>query len=457
MSKNIELDNINLRVLLICDYRIDAGAAVVEHINAFMDYSIFDVYVYSNMGNISEDINLDNFDVVIIHYSVFVGMVHYFPPRTRRRLRSYKGLKCVFVQDDYRMVNNTIDALNEMQADILFTVVPENKIESIYPKEACGNMKFFSVLTGYFSNELKYIKSKPLSQRKYDVGYRGRVYPLWHGEAGREKYEIGKRFKKDAGKYGLKCNIKWNEKNRIYCVDWVNFIRNCKAVLALQSNAGVIDRDGNISLETEAFVDLTIKREGLFNALTSLLKKDSKYKEDISKLSIEDKEFFYYVKEKYFKNIDGNISLATISPRIFEAVALRTLLILYEGEYMGLLEPWKNYVPLKRDHSNMDEVVRALNDHVLCSEIIARTYSQIATDRTTSYPGFINLVDNTISKNKHLIKNVRVEKIERRNLFNVFKFSLPYHVKVNKYIDILSKVHRKIGKYIKGTSKNTRL
>ena len=443
MSRKIKLDDINLRVLLICDYRIDAGASVVEHINAFMDYSIFDVYVYSNIGNVSEDLNLDNFDVVIIHYSVFVGMIHYFPPKARHRLRSYKGLKCVFVQDDYRGTNNTIDALNEMQAEILFTVVPENKIESIYPREACDNIKFVSVLTGYFSNELRYIKPKPLSQRKYDVSYRGRVYPLWYGEAGREKFEIGKRFKKNAGKYGLKCNIEWKEKNRIYCLDWVNFIRNCRAVLALESNAGVINRDGSISMETEAFVDLVVKKKSLLNAFTSL------FKEDIFKSSIEDKEFFYYVKEKYLKDIDGAISLAAISPRIFEAVALRTLLILYGGEYMGLLEPWKNYVPLKRDHSNMEEVARALNDHVLCSEIIARTYSQIGTDRTTSYPGFISLVDNIISKNKHLIKNVRVQEIRRKNLFNVSKYSLPHHVKLNKYIAILLKVRKKIGKYIK--------
>ena len=49
-----------------------------------------------------------------------------------------------------------------------------------------------------------------------------------------------------------------------------------------------------------------------------------------------------------------------ISPRCFEAAALRTLMVMYEGEYAGILEAGRHYVELKRDHSNIDEVVSAI-------------------------------------------------------------------------------------------------
>ena len=62
---------------------------------------------------------------------------------------------------------------------------------------------------------------------------------------------------------------------------------------------------------------------------------------------------FYEIRDKFFKKEDGKISLNQISPRCFEAAALKTLMILYEGEYSGILVPWRHYVPLKKDHSNI--------------------------------------------------------------------------------------------------------
>ena len=47
----------------------------------------------------------------------------------------------------------------------------------------------------------------------------------------------------------------------------------------------------------------------------------------------------------------------TISPRHFEAAAVRVCQILFEGRYSEAMEPMVHYIPLKKDFSNLDEVL----------------------------------------------------------------------------------------------------
>ena len=37
-----------------------------------------------------------------------------------------------------------------------------------------------------------------------------------------------------------------------------------------------------------------------------------------------------------------------ISSRVFEAIASRCLLILFKGDYSGIIKPWKHYLPLEK-------------------------------------------------------------------------------------------------------------
>ena len=53
---------------------------------------------------------------------------------------------------------------------------------------------------------------------------------------------------------------------------------------------------------------------------------------------------------------EDNIPYRTISPRHFEASALRLCQILLEGKYSGVMRPMVHYIPLKKDFSNFDEV-----------------------------------------------------------------------------------------------------
>ena len=51
-----------------------------------------------------------------------------------------------------------------------------------------------------------------------------------------------------------------------------------------------------------------------------------------------------------------------ISPKIFEAIRLRTALILFDGSYSDVVKPDAHYIVLKKDYSNIDEVFERLED-----------------------------------------------------------------------------------------------
>jgi hypothetical protein len=53
-------------------------------------------------------------------------------------------------------------------------------------------------------------------------------------------------------------------------------------------------------------------------------------------------------------------------------------MIMYEGHYSGRMEAWRHYLPLKKDHSNMDEVVAVLRDSERCQKIVDTAFVEVA-------------------------------------------------------------------------------
>ena len=71
-------------------------------------------------------------------------------------------------------------------------------------------------------------------------------------------------------------------------------------------------------------------------------------------------------------------------------------MILYEGNYSGILEPWRHYVPLKKDHSNMAEVVAVLRDPSRLAEIVQCAYDEIALNPRYSFAAAVAAADAAI-------------------------------------------------------------
>jgi len=356
-----------LEILLLCDYRENIAATVREHIDSLIGFSRHHVRKVSILGDLPPRLELNHFDVVIVHYSLIACHNSYVSAQARATLARYRGLKAIFIQDEYRFVDATIAAMREIGIDLLFTCVPEPEIEKVYSQERLPGVTKVNVLTGYVPEHLLDRPVQPYAERPIDVGYRARKVPAWLGELGYEKYEIGRIFRDDAAQDGLMLDISFREEDRLYGDDWIEFVCRCRAMLGVESGASVFDFAGDIQRN----VDDHVRRNP----------------------GVE----FHVLKELYFADVDGKIGLNQISPRCFEAAALRTLLVMYEGDYSGRMQPWRHYVPLKKDHSNHAEVVAIIKDAARAGEIVEAAYRDVACNPQNTFRAFVAQFDEAVN------------------------------------------------------------
>lgn len=375
-----------LEILLLTDFDRRSAATIRDHIDSFAAFSRHRFLRLSIYGDMPPRMDLSRFDGIIIHYTLIACMDNYLSRATRARLRAFSGLKAMFIQDEYRFVNRTIAAMRDLGINLLFTCVPAPEIEKVYPAVALPGVTKMNVLTGFVPPSLLERTVAPLAARPIDIGYRSRRVPDYLGRLGREKWEIGERVAADGAKYGLVTDISCREEDRIYGEAWIEFVSSCKAMLGVESGASVFDFTGDIE---RAVADHLRRRP------------DAGFEE---------------LERLYLAEHEGKIRLNQISPRCFEAAALRTLMILYEGEYSGILAPWRHYVPLRKDHANMAEVVAVLRDPARMAEITERAYNEVALDPRYSYAGAVAEVDGAIEA------SVRPEMMSRKPPYSTFGF-----------------------------------
>jgi hypothetical protein len=338
---------------------------VAHHLESFHRFSRYDVSYVSSLAKCRYE--LDCFSAVVLHYTARVCHPGHIAKSWLDALRRYDGLKVLFLQDEYENVHLTWRTIADLELDVVFTCVPEESIAKVYPPEKFPRTKFVNVLTGYVPLDFDAIPpGPPMSERKTLIGYRGRNLGYWYGDLGQEKAEIGKRMKQACRDRGLACDIGWDESDRIYGDDWFRFLGSCRATLGTESGANVFDWDGSLRD--------AIQRDLLRNP-------DAGYEE---------------IRERHFAGRDGEVPMNQISPKLFEAIACRTGLILFEGTYSGVLEPNRHFIPLKKDFSNVDDVLNKVQDVGAMQTMTQRTYDEIVMSGCYSYRAFIELVDRAI-------------------------------------------------------------
>ncbi len=405
-----------LNILLFCNRPAsqDDARTIIDHIDAFKKYSSHNIIIFSNTGYYPPKINLNEFDVIVIHYSCYLLGNRYISDSGKESIRQFKGLKIAFLQDEYRRINEFHEMINYLGINVLFTCVPENEIEKVYPKAKLPNVIKINNLTGYISEDLLGLSCTPITERPIDVGYRARKLAFWYGKLGAEKWQIVDKFLAHVPS-DLICDLSYDEGKRIYGAKWFAFIRSCKTMLGVESGASVFDFTGEIEKTVE------------------------KYQAENPNASFEE------VYEQFLKNIDGKIYLNQISPRCFEAIALRTPLILFEGNYSNILKPWDHYIPLKKDFSNFDEVVGAIKNSSFLEQLAERAYQDIAASQKYSYKTFIHQVDTVIDKEFALHGRAPLGTLYLQSTLEKYKADIPAVEKLKRLSARVSyRIYRKL-------------
>ena len=150
-----------------------------------------------------------------------------------------------------------------------------------------------NVLTGYVPKNFVSSDVQKIKDRSIDVSYRTRRMPFWLGELGKEKWFISEEFARRSVSLDLRLDLSVEEIDRKYGSEWKNFIKNSKCVLGVESGASIIDFNGEIEKVVDTYVDK--------NPTAS----------------------FEEVHALFLHKYEGSLKLNQISPRCFEAAALR--------------------------------------------------------------------------------------------------------------------------------------
>lgn len=393
------LKEYDINVLILFDANSLHVKTIKEHLESFRLYSRLRIYYDSATVNAECKYNFFLFDVIVIHYTVRLCLTDYISPAHVEQLKGFGGYKILFIQDEYESTETARKWIEDLGIHCIYTCVPKEFVNKVYPRERFPMIDFVNTLTGYVPRGMETKANiKSLESRPFLIGYRGRKLPYWYGSLGQEKLVIGMQMKKICDLRGLKTDIEWDEAKRIYGEDWYNFLQSCRATLGTESGSNVFDDYGKIM-------------ESIKDALQ------------------KNPEFTYNEAfECFLRPHEGKILMNQISPKIFEAISCHTALILFEGSYSNVLEPNLHYIPLKKNFSNVDTVLKKINDIDYLNDLTERAYSDIVVSEKYSYKKFISEFDQLI------LKKIKICEIK------TVKFISPVQSKTNLFctsIDIL--------------------
>jgi hypothetical protein len=341
---------------------------IMEHVRAFEENSRFAVWAVNTDLGFPAGLERLRFGAVVLHYSLFGIWPYQLGKRFLDYLRGSPGHRIAFFQDEYRYCRERFQFLSEYAIDTVYTLMDPPYAEQVYGAHTTG-CETVHTLTGYVATELVDLAGRltlPDEARTIDIGYRARQLPFHMGRGAQEKHLIGVEFARRAAGLGLVLDIDTDERRRILGSAWHEFMARCRAVLGVEAGVSIFDLDG--SAEVACREALAASPGASFEA----------------------------VERAVLHRWEGNIPYRTLSPRHFEAAALRVCQILFEGRYSGVLTPLVHYIPLRKDWSNFDDVIRMFRDRAFRFELAENAYRDLIASGRYSYARFIEEFDQRL-------------------------------------------------------------
>ena len=373
-------------ILVLYHFIPPYAETVLEHALSFERFSRFPVWSLNTSEGFPRALADYRFKVILLHYSLFGSGEYQLNEAFLDYLRaSRESLRVGFFQDEYYYTAQRFAFIDDHRLDWVYTLLQPADAARIYGARTHGP-RLFSTIPGFVGDDFLRQASRfavPQSERSIDIGYRARTLPFYMGRGAQEKSEIGRRFAELATGRGLRLDIATEEASRLYGDAWYRFLGSCRAVLGVEAGVSIFDIDGEARQATE---DLLAREPGLS---------------------------FEEVSERVLHRWEDNVFYRTVSPRHFEAAAFDTCQILFEGSYSGVLEAGTHYIPLRKDFTNLDEVIGVFRDTEQRSRIVAAARRDLIDSGRYSYARFVREFDDELESAGALVAGTRDRSVDQ--------------------------------------------
>jgi hypothetical protein len=339
---------------------------ILDSVRAFRLYSEFPVSLVNTWFGPHPGLEDRRWRVIVLHYTLFYdGLAPFEPVIDYLRSRPADCVVALF-QDEQAHGLERARTCEEAGVDLVYTILQPPYSHEIWGGLA-GSPRVVTYIPGYVSERLRRagrIYSRPDRLRTTDVGYRGRRNPPEWGPAAAEKYDIAVGFESGAASSGLRLDIETSEGSRFYGSAWYRFLGRCRGTLGVEGGASALDLAGELDRSAHSVSDRTSAARAAAGA----------------------------------RVVGRPVPYRAVSPRHFEAAALGSCQILFEGEYSGCFEPDVHYLPLRKDFSNLDDVIERFKDRSVRRELVRRARADVIDSGELSYERFVRGVDAELAE-----------------------------------------------------------
>mgnify|MGYP003393234436 CR=1 FL=1 len=319
---------------------------------------------------------LQRVDIVYVVYHTTLLSLRWLPTLFEHRSALCRPLanitvpKIAIPQDEFLHTDLLGRFLADQQITHLYTCASENDWKNIYERHLdFSKVAVKTVLTGYLDEgTVMRIDAIKLQRRvrSCDIGYRAWRAASWLGQHGQHKVRAGSVICEAAKRRGFRVDCSLREEDVLVGDDWFKFLLNCRATVGAPGGASVLDRDGSVKASVEAY-------EHAHPEAT-----------------------FEEIRKECFPGRDGELDLACISPRHLEACLTETCQILIEGNYNGVLHPWRHYIPVQPDYRDVEAALEALADERIVDRIVKTAYEDIVASKRWTYESFVGEIERDV-------------------------------------------------------------
>jgi hypothetical protein len=345
-----------------------------------------DIYYYNSFEEPPDWLLQEPFDAVILHNTFlcfrWTGDFFYSWKEKFRWIADFKCPKIAIPQDEYDHAEVLDEWLYDWGVSIIFSNFDERHRKLLHPL-MYDKADFYRCFTGYVDEDAAQRQRRqliPYEERPLDMVYRARHLGYWFGRIGQSKHEIAEKTLPLMQAAGFTCDISTRAEDVIIGDAWLDFLTSSKTVLGSEGGSSVIDYRGEVKEKIQAI----LKREPALS--------------------------FKEVDARLPPGWDGH-KLLVVTPRHFEAVITKTAQVLMEGDYDGVLEADKHYIPVKSDFSNFDEVVQKIRDLKFVKEMIECAHRDIYLSGKYTYRSFAGEINRALEE--HLTSHYRAQAIRR--------------------------------------------